>query len=88
MEQKNSWEISQLQKTDTKQEGQLTDHEKRIQSLERFKVGTVEKLITVFTMLEEIRESGKWIRRLVSSALITAIIGAIVSAVSWVIKGG
>ena len=87
MQERHSWEIENMKKTDEKHEVQISDHEKRIRALESFKDSTVEKLITIFNMLEEIREGAKWIRRILASSLITAIIGAVVTAITMLLKG-
>lgn len=87
MNERNSWEIEQSKQTDARQNRQLDDHEERIRVLETFRNSTIEKLITIFNTLEEIRDGNKWIRRLVSSALITGIIGGVITAVFRILKG-
>lgn len=87
MQERHSWEIENMKKNDEKQDAQLSDLSNRVRALESFKDSTVEKLITIFNMLEEIREGDKWIRRILASSLITAIIGAVVTAITMLLKG-
>ena len=86
MDERNSWEIEAIKKNDDKQDAQLDNHETRLRTLESFKDATVEKLITVFNMIEEIREGDRWVRRVITSALITALVGAISTVIIWLIK--
>lgn len=86
MDERNSWEIESIKRNIARQEMQIDDLDRRVRMLESFKDATVEKLITVFSMIEEIREGDRWIRRVISSALITALVGAISTVVIWLIK--
>lgn len=86
MTEKNAWDIKQLQKETEDSRRVDQDHEVRLRSLESFRDSTVEKLITVFNRLDELQEGDQWIKRVIVTALVTGIIGAIVSLVVWAIQ--
>lgn len=86
MENRNSWEIDQLRKSDDKHDARLDDHEARLRELETFRSSTVEKLIRIFEMLDELREGDRWIKRTIAGTLITTLVGAIVAAITWFIQ--
>lgn len=83
---KNSWDIAQLQRESEDSRTVGKDHEARLRSLESFRDSTVEKLVTVFNRLDELQEGDQWIKRVIVTALITGIIGAIISLVVWAIQ--
>lgn len=87
MEERNKWDIEQAKIDDARQERRIEDHEQRIRVLETFRDSTIEKLITVFNTLEDIREGKKYGRRLVTTSLVTSIIGGIIAAVFHYLKG-
>ena len=86
MTDKNTWDIKQLQRESEDSRAVTKDHELRLRSLESFRDSTVEKLITVFNRLDELQEGDQWIKRVIVGALITGIIGAIISLVVWAIQ--
>lgn len=86
MTDKNSWDIAQLQREAEDGRTVDKDHEARLRSLESFRDSTVEKLITVFNRLDELQEGDQWIKRVIVTALVTGIIGAIISLVVWAIQ--
>lgn len=86
MTDKNSWDIRQLQKESEDSKAVDKDHEQRLRTLESFKDSTVEKLIMVFTRLDELHEGGQYIKRVIVTALVTGIIGAIISLIVWAIQ--
>lgn len=86
MTEKNSWDISQLQREAEESRTVDRDHEARLRSLESFRDSTVEKLITVFNRLDELQEGDQWIKRVIVTALVTGVIGAIISLVVWAIQ--
>lgn len=86
MTEKNSWDIKQLQKESEESRRVEQDHEARLRSLESFRDSTVEKLITVFNRLDELQEGDQWIKRVIVTALVTGVIGAIISLVVWAIQ--
>lgn len=86
MPERTAWELEQLKKRDEERDADMKDFEGRIRALESFKDTTVEKLISIFNMLEELREGDKWIKRMFSTSLITGIIGAVISFIVWAIQ--
>lgn len=88
MEQRNSWEIERLKESVSEVNRKHDDQEKRLRALESFRDATLEKLIVIYSKLDELQEGDKWIKRVFISSLITAITGAVVSFILWAIKGG
>lgn len=86
MTDKNSWDIRQLQKDVEEAKRVQGEQESRLRSLESFRDSTVEKLITVFRRLDELAEGDQWIKRVIVTALITGVIGAVISLVVWAIQ--
>lgn len=86
MTEKNSWDIRQLQRESEDSKKIEIEHELRIRSLESFRDSTVERLITVFNRLDELQEGDKWIKRVFVTALVTGVIGAIISLIVWAIQ--
>lgn len=80
------WDVDKLKQEKEYQNSGLIEREKRIRKLESFKDSTVEKLITVFSMIEDIKENDKWIKRTFTAALITMVTGAIASILVWLIQ--
>lgn len=86
MTDKNSWDIKQLQRETEDSRKVEQDHEARLRSIESFRDSTVEKLITVFNRLDELQEGDQWIKRVIVTALVTGVIGAIISLIVWAIQ--
>lgn len=86
MTDKNSWDIKQLQRETEDNRRVHQDHEARLRSLESFRDSTVEKLITVFNRLDELQEGDQWIKRVIVTALITGVIGAVISLIVWAVQ--
>lgn len=86
MTEKNAWDISKLKEDVAELRRVELEHEVRIRSLESFRDSTVERLITVFNRLDELQEGDQWIKRVITTALITAVIGALISGVVWAIQ--
>lgn len=86
MTEKNAWDIKQLQKENEDSKRVDLDHESRLRSLESFRDSTVEKLITVFNRLDELQEGDQWIKRVIVTALVTGIVGAVISLVVWAVQ--
>lgn len=86
MTEKNSWDIKQLQRESEDSKKVDQDHERRLRSLESFQDSTVEKLITVFKRLDELHEGDQWIKRVIVTALVSSVIGAVISLVVWAIQ--
>lgn len=86
MTDKNSWDIRQLQKETEELRRETRDIDARVRLIESFRDSTVEKLITVFNRLDELQEGDRWIKRVIVTALVTGVIGAIISMVVWAIQ--
>lgn len=86
MTDKNSWDIKQLQRESEDSKVVDKDHELRLRSLESFRDSTVERLITVFNRLDELQEGDQWIKRVIVTALVTGVIGAVISLIVWAIQ--
>lgn len=83
---KNSWDIKQLQRESEENRRINLEQEVRLRSLESFRDSTVEKLITVFKRLDELQEGDQWIKRVIVTSLITGVIGAVISLIVWAIQ--
>lgn len=86
MSDKLQWEVDRIKESNKDKDKDIKDHAKRLSELEAFKISTIEKLLIIFTKIEEIKEGDKWIKRTFTGTLITAIIGAVVSFVVWAIQ--
>lgn len=86
MTDKNSWDIKQLQREVEDGRTVDKDHEARLRSLESFRDATVEKLITVFNRLDALQEGDQWIKRVITTALVTGVIGAVISLIVWAVQ--
>ncbi|WP_405101394.1 hypothetical protein [Oceanobacillus sp. FSL H7-0719] len=86
MSDKLEWKIELLEKESKEQDETIKQNTKDIRDLQSFKDSTVEKLITIFTTINEIKEDSKWMKRTVIGGLITAIIGGIISLIVWLIQ--
>ncbi|MBM7598068.1 uncharacterized coiled-coil DUF342 family protein [Virgibacillus halotolerans] len=86
MSDKTQWDIEHLQKKADQHEAKLNSHDKRLAALQSFKDSTVEKLLTIFKSIEEIKEESRWMKRSFTTALIGGIVTAVVSLVIWLIQ--
>lgn len=86
MTDKNSWDIKQLQRETEDSRRVDQDHEARLRTLESFRDTTIERLVMVFNRLDELQEGDQWIKRVIVTALITGVIGAVISLVVWAIQ--
>lgn len=87
MTDQNKWEIEQL-KEQAKERAQKTSErfrkvEEKIEDLVLFKTSTVEKLIIVFQMLEELKEGDKYIKRVFITSLVAAAVSGVGSLIVW-----
>lgn len=81
-----AWDVNNLKEESNQQAQNLLEQEARIRKLESFKDSTVEKLITIFNMIEDIKEGDKWIKRTFTAALVTMVTGAVASLLVWLIQ--
>lgn len=80
---RQEWEIEQLKDlVKGLKEGQ-TKHHELLAELALFKATTVDKLLLIFAKLEELREGDRWIKRIFVTALIGAILSAVASLIVW-----
>lgn len=80
------WDIEHLKKDNRLQNEEIDELKQQVRNLESFRDTTMEKLITIFNIIEELKEGDKWIKRTFTTALITVSFGAIVSLLAWFIQ--
>lgn len=85
-EDKLKWDIEHLQKESKEQNKKIAEHSKEIRDLRSFKDSTVEKLVMILNTIEEMKENDRWLKRVFTSSLVTAIIGAVGSLIVWLIQ--
>lgn len=81
--EKNTWEIEQMKARIGEVYDVAKKNAEKIHDLEIFKTSTVDKLIIVFDKLEELQEGDRWIKRVFITALVGAIVSAVFSLVMW-----
>lgn len=86
MSEKTQWEVEYLQKENEQQNLDLKNHEKRLRNLESFKDSTVEKLITIFRTIDDMKEDSRWMKRMFTSTLVGGIVTAVISLIVWLIQ--
>ncbi len=86
MSEKTQWEVEYLQKENEQQNVDLKNHEKRLRNLESFKDSTVEKLITIFRTIDDMKEDSRWMKRMFTSTLVGGIVTAVISLIVWFIQ--
>jgi len=86
MSEKTQWEVEYLQKENEQQNADLKNHEKRLRNLESFKDSTVEKLITIFRTIDDMKEDSRWMKRMFTSTLVGGIVTAVISLIVWFIQ--
>lgn len=85
-DEKTRWDVGHLQKENKQQNKTISEHDSRIRELESFRDSTIEKLITIFKSIDEIREESLWLRRVFTSSLIGGVITAAISLIVWLIQ--
>lgn len=85
MQDKNAWDIEQLQKWKSDIAQTARDTEVRLRDLEKFKEATVQQLITIFEKLKALQEGDTWIKRAFIVSLIGAVVSAVFAALRWAI---
>lgn len=86
MPDKAQWDIEQLKKENRRQDERLNVHDEEIKVLQSFRDSTVEKLITIFNTIEEMKEDSKWLKQMFTSTLVGGIATAVISLVIWLIQ--
>lgn len=86
MPDKAQWDIEHLKQENQRQDERLAMHDKEIKALQSFQDSTVEKLITIFNTINDMKEDSKWMKRMFTSTLIGGIVTAVVSLLVWLIQ--
>lgn len=86
MPEKTQWDIEHLQKENKRQNDQLAEHTREIRDLQSFRDSTVEKLITIFNTINDMKEDSRWMKRMFTSTLVGGIVTAVISLVIWLIQ--
>lgn len=86
MSEKIKWDVEHLKKENAQQRKRITNNESRIRTLESFKDSTVEKLITIFNTIEEIKEESRWLKRNFTNTLVGGIVSVVVALIIWLIQ--
>lgn len=68
--------------------GKIERLDERIDSLDKFKESQDVRNMQLFSMIAEIKDDTRWIRRTFTSALIGGSFSAVIGLVVWFIKGG
>lgn len=68
--------------------GKLEKLDQRIDELDRFKDSQEVRNMQLFSMIAEIKDDTRWIRRTFTSALIGGSFSAVIGLVVWMIQGG
>lgn len=71
---------------DEKNQRKIEKMEERLQSLELFKVRTIEQLKTLFNTVDEIKKSNRWMSQSFIYLLAGGIISGITSLLIWLIQ--
>jgi len=85
MSDKMKWDIEQIKKDNEAQDRRLDEHDKQLSSFQSFKDSTVEKLITIFNSIDEMKAESKWMKKTFTTTLLGAIVTVITSILVWLI---
>lgn len=85
MPEKAQWEIEHLKKKADQHEIRLNKQDEKISVLQSFKYSTVEKLITIFNSIDEMKEDSRWMRKTFITTLVGGIVTVIGSLLVWLI---
>ncbi len=81
-----TWEIKRIKKDmDTLFEDKR-DMGRKIDDLESFRDSTVEKMTVIFSKIEELAESGKWLKRTLFGALASGVVTVLTTLIIWAFK--
>lgn len=86
MSEKTEWEVEQLKAANIEVNRKLDNHAVSIRDFETFKVSTIEKLLQIFSAIEDIKDADEWIKRTFTKTIVTGIIGAVISFIVWAIQ--
>lgn len=86
MSEKTEWEVEQLKAANIETNRKLDNHAVSIRDFETFKVSTIEKLLQIFSAIEDIKDADEWIKRTFTKTIVTGIIGAVISFIVWAIQ--
>ena len=68
--------------------GKIEKLDERIDHLDRFKESQEVRNIQLFSLIAEIKDDTRWIRRTFAGSLIGGSGSAVIGLIVWVIKGG
>lgn len=77
------WQVRQNTKAIKDMQADLGKQDDRLRTVEVFKETTVDKLLQVFQAVEKLEEKDRWEKRTFTAALLTSIVGAVISAIVW-----
>lgn len=84
------WDIEQIKQREIDREVGYREKFKKIEEdmkdLWTFKTSTVEKLIMIFQMLEELKEGDKMIKRIFITSLVGGVFSGLSALVVWAIQ--
>lgn len=90
MTEQTKWEVEQLkkreEKKDEKNENRFQKLEEKVDALVIFKTATVEKLLMILQMLEELKEGNRVIKRIFITSLVGSVLSGITAAIVWAIQ--
>jgi uncharacterized coiled-coil DUF342 family protein len=83
---KTQWELNRLNERTDKHEKRLDQHDEKLSSFQSFKDSTVEKLITIFKSIDEMKAESKWMKKTFTNTLLGAIVTVVTSIIIWLIQ--
>lgn len=78
-----AWQVRQNTRAIKDINLELGKQDDRLRTVEVFKETTVDKLLQVFQAVEKLEEKDRWEKRTFTAALLTSIVGAVISAIVW-----
>lgn len=84
--ERHQWEIEQIKKDMDALFDSKRKMEEKVDTLESFRDSTVEKMTVIFSKIEELAESGKWLKRTLFGALTAGVIGVLTTLITWAIQ--
>jgi len=85
-DKKTQWELERLQRKTNRHEERLDKQDEELTEFRSFKDSTVEKLISIFNTIDEMKEDSKWMKRMFTTTLMGGIVTGIISLVIWLIQ--
>ena len=86
MTEKHSWQIEQIHERLRKIDKENGSRDEKIDTLESFKDSTVEKLNVIFEKIEDLSESGKWLKRTLVGAMVAGVVTILTTLATWFIQ--